>query len=83
MIMEYVGMTFTDVMKLKLEKHEIDVLMYNTLCALKYIHSANIVHRDIKPDNILVTADLKVKICDFGLSNTETLQKKIEREDIS
>ncbi|MFN9897420.1 MAG: protein kinase domain-containing protein [bacterium] len=28
--------------------------MYNSLCALKYIHSANIIHRDIKPANLLV-----------------------------
>ena len=36
--------------------------------ALKYIHSHNIVHRDIKLDNILIDLDNNIKICDFGVS---------------
>lgn len=35
---------------------------------LKYIHMKNVVHQDIKGDNILVGADGKAKIADFGLS---------------
>jgi len=38
------------------------------LKALKFLHSANIVHRDMKPSNLLATERCEVRICDFGLS---------------
>jgi serine/threonine protein kinase len=35
---------------------------------MKYLHSACVIHRDLKPGNLLVNADCELKICDFGLS---------------
>ena len=35
---------------------------------LNEIHANNVIHRDIKPDNLLITEDNKIKICDFGIS---------------
>lgn len=36
--------------------------------ALQYIHSQNVVHRDIKLDNILIDLSNNIKLCDFGVS---------------
>ena len=47
---------------------------YQMLSSLKYLHSKNIAHRDIKPQNILVNPkNNKIKLCDFGSA------KKIEQ----
>ncbi|KZV71521.1 Pkinase-domain-containing protein [Peniophora sp. CONT] len=42
--------------------------VYQILRGMKYIHSASVVHRDLKPGNLLVNSDCELKICDFGLS---------------
>jgi len=52
--------------------------MYNLLCAMNFIHSANIIHRDIKPANILIDSSCAVKICDFGLARVMPKKSEIE-----
>ncbi|XP_068660934.1 mitogen-activated protein kinase 15 isoform X1 [Aristolochia californica] len=42
--------------------------LYQLLRGMKFIHTANVFHRDLKPKNILANADCKLKICDFGLA---------------
>jgi len=46
----------------------IQFFIYQILRGLKYIHSANVLHRDLKPGNVLVNANCDLKICDFGLA---------------
>ena len=40
------------------------------LCAIKFLHSANIIHRDLQPANLLIDSTCSVKICDFGLARS-------------
>lgn len=35
---------------------------------IHYLHKNNIIHHDIKPENILITNNNQLKICDFGLA---------------
>ena len=50
------------------------------ILALSYIHSNNIVHRDIKLDNILIDLDNKIKICDFGVSKRLSANNEVMKE---
>ncbi|XP_051135583.1 mitogen-activated protein kinase 20-like isoform X2 [Andrographis paniculata] len=42
--------------------------LYQMLRALKYMHTANVYHRDLKPKNVLANGNCKLKLCDFGLA---------------
>ncbi|ORX55461.1 L domain-like protein [Piromyces finnis] len=49
-------------------------IMHGIITGLYHLHQNNIIHGDIKSDNILITENGKPKICDFGLSVFQTNQ---------
>ncbi|KAN0102460.1 hypothetical protein V8E52_011920 [Russula decolorans] len=51
-----------------LEEKYVVVIVREVLTGLNYLHKSNVIHRDIKAANILITASGKVMICDFGVS---------------
>ncbi|RLN50553.1 hypothetical protein BBJ29_004801 [Phytophthora kernoviae] len=61
-----------------LSDEHIAFFMYQMLCAMKYVHSANVIHRDLKPSNVLVNANCELKICDFGLARGVFPEEELE-----
>ena len=53
----------------QLTAEHVKLFTYQLLRGLKYIHSANVLHRDLKPLNLLINVeDLVLKIADFGMA---------------
>jgi len=51
--------------------------IYQLLKALKYMHSAEVLHRDMKPSNLLLNSECLMKVADFGLARSvASLAKK-------
>uniref|UniRef100_A0A8C2Q3C4 non-specific serine/threonine protein kinase n=1 Tax=Cyprinus carpio TaxID=7962 RepID=A0A8C2Q3C4_CYPCA len=46
--------------------------------AVQYCHQKRIVHRDLKAENLLLDADMNIKIADFGFSNEFTIGSKLD-----
>ncbi|EOA29736.1 hypothetical protein CARUB_v10012823mg [Capsella rubella] len=51
-----------------LEEDIVRVYIAEVVLALEYLHSEGVVHRDLKPDNLLIAHDGHIKLTDFGLS---------------
>ena len=56
--------------KLTMSHHT--VILYQILRGLQYVHACGVLHRDMKPSNILISSNCKIKIADFGLARPKS-----------
>lgn len=54
--------------KTVLHEQHLQFFMFQLLRGLHFVHAANVMHRDLNPNNILVNNDCQLRICDFGTS---------------
>lgn len=75
MILEYCnGGNLKNYIKSKQTEYN-SLYIYQIICGLKYLFEKNIIHRDMKPENILIDRNT-IKICDFGFA------KEIKENDL-
>ncbi|KAL6945803.1 hypothetical protein ACO0OE_002780 [Hanseniaspora uvarum] len=61
-----------------LKEHRVRKFSRGIASAIKYLHGHNIVHRDLKIENILISESGEIKIIDFGLSNFYDVNSKLK-----
>lgn len=82
-VMEYIdGLTLKDLIKRKapFAGEEILGVAIQIAAALQHAHKNEIVHRDVKPQNILITRDFTVKVTDFGIAQSSSDSTKVTNE---
>ena len=73
-VMEYVdGVTLQDYVtgEKKLSPNQIVDVIYQCAKGLDYVHRQNVIHRDIKPGNIMLSSEGEVKIMDFSIAHID------------
>lgn len=72
---------------MELYKHGLDIfrsriLLFQLLRGLAFCHDRKILHRDLKPQNLLVSSEGELKLADFGLARAKSVPSRTFSHDV-
>eukprot|EP00729_Bicosta_minor_P002164 gene2164-25393_t len=65
-----------------IEMENVKIFLYQLLRGLKYCHSRKVLHRDLKPQNLLINAIGELKLADFGLARAKSVPIKTYSNEV-
>ena len=84
LVFEYVEKNLLEVLEESpngLSSKLIRSFVYQMCKAVSYLHKNNMIHRDVKPENLLIDENLNLKLCDFGFARKIKLNKQNNNVD--
>eukprot|EP00730_Choanoeca_flexa_P006724 TRINITY_DN12211_c0_g6_i3.p1 TRINITY_DN12211_c0_g6~~TRINITY_DN12211_c0_g6_i3.p1 ORF type:complete len:227 (+),score=8.62 TRINITY_DN12211_c0_g6_i3:150-830(+) len=73
LVFEFIDHTLLDELDANpkgLDETQMKKITFQILRGLEFCHANNVIHRDVKPENVLISRENIVKLCDFGFART-------------
>ncbi|THD23612.1 Cyclin-dependent kinase 18 [Fasciola hepatica] len=86
LVFEYVGQDLRNYMesyKNRLPLKTVKLFMFQIFRALEFCHASRILHRDLKPQNLLITKNQELKLADFGLARAKSIPTKTYSSEVA